>query len=648
MNYSILGKTGLRVSRLGFGCMRFVMGPDGRVDRNLAIPLLHRALELGVNYFDTAVGYCNADSQRVLGEAFAKVPRDRIVLSTKNGFHEAPAEEWWSRLNESLTFLQTDHLDLYHFHGISWDIFTRFLDGPDGKLALMRKAKDQGLVRHICCSFHDSCENLIKLIDTGAFEVITLQYNLLYRDLEKGLDRARETGTGIVVMGPVGGGRLGVDSERIRRLTGNTVQSTPEAALRFVLAHPGVHVALSGMSTPAMLEENVRITSRPPFTPDETRALQAEIDRVKSSAGVYCTACGYCLPCPFGIDIPENFRVYNEHLVYGLTEQDLKAYSQIIHRAGDCAECGACLTKCPQKIPIPGMLRKIMATLDPQTGPLAATLTPHAALGPDLLQCRLTLKNLTGEPAHPDIQLQLEQGAALASPPTDFGVLAPQGSASSFIQIRLPDGVGCLAGSITAQAQNRQTQIPVFRPLLIIPRDTPRRHRAWLEPADFGGNQAAYAAHGYDILLHSTGDRLHIEFDIRSPLDGLAHPPNLNGALMELYVDLRQSPKLGAPGYEDGVEQFFFYLSEEVFKAKSDRTYALTYRRIPTAQGVRLQISLPYAEFRPPNAPPPKAMGLDCMFMVCNAEGQCLAHPTFGRRQGLWSNPKLFNRAFFV
>jgi predicted aldo/keto reductase-like oxidoreductase len=648
MNYSTLGKTGLRVSQLGFGCMRFVMGPNGQVDRSLAIPLLHRALEFGVNYFDTAVGYCNADSQRVLGEAFAQVHRDRLVLSTKNGFHEAPAEEWWSRLIESLTFLQTDHLDLYNFHGIGWDIFTRFLDGPDGKLKLMQKAKDQGLIRHICCSFHDSCDNLIKLIDTGVFDVITIQYNLLYRDLEKGLDRARETGTGIVVMGPVGGGRLGVDSDKIRKLTGNAAQSTPEAALRFVLANPGVNVALSGMSTTAMLEENVRITSRPPFTAAEIQSLQGEINRVKSSAGVYCTACGYCLPCPFGVDIPENFRVYNEHLVYGLTEQDLKAYSQIVHRAGDCAECGACLAKCPQKIPIPAMLRKIMATLDPQAGPLAATLTPHSALAADLLQTRLTLKNLEAEPAHPEITIHLEQGASIANAPVDFGVLAPQGSSSGLLKIRLPDGIGSLDGTLEARAENRSAEIPFSRPFLIIPRGTPRRHRPQLTPADFNGNEAVFNANKYEILLHSDEERLHIEFDIQSPLEGLAHPPNLNGAVMELYVDLRLPPKLGAPGYEDGVEQFFLYLGDDTVKSKSDRSYDLTYRRIPTAAGIRLQISLPFANFRPPGSPLPKAIGLDCMFQVCNAAGQNIGHPTYGRRQGLWSNPKLFNRAFLV
>jgi predicted aldo/keto reductase-like oxidoreductase len=648
MNYTVLGKTGLRVSRLGFGCMRFVMGPDGQVDRKLAIPLLHRALELGVNYFDTAVGYCNADSQRVLGEAFAKIPRDRIVLSTKNGFHEAPADEWWSRLVESLTFLQTDHLDIYNFHGIGWDIFTRFLDGPDGKLKLMQKAKDQGLIRHICCSFHDSCDNLIKLIDTGAFDVITLQYSLLYRDLEKGLDRAREKGTGIVVMGPVGGGRLGVDSERIRRLTCNAAQSTPEAALRFVLANPGVHVALSGMSTLAMLEDNVQTTSRPPFTPAEIQSLQEEIDRVKSSAGVYCTACGYCLPCPFGVDIPENFRVYNEHLVYGLTEQDLKAYGQIVNRAGECAECGACLSKCPQKIPIPAMLRKIMATLDPQSGPLAATLTPSSAPAADLLQTRLTLKNLTDEPVHPQLQIRLQHGAALAKPVVDFGVLAPQGSSSGLLQVSLPDGVGCLEGVIEAHAGNKSTEIPFFRPILIIPRNTPRRHRPVLDPADFSGNQEAFSTNGYALLLHSDGIALHMEFDIRSRLECLAQPPKLDGARMELFIDLRPLSKLGAPGYEDGVEQFFLYMGEDVIKSKSDRAYNLTYRRIPTATGVRLQLVLPFANFLPAGTPPPRMMGLDCMFVVFNAAGQCLGYPTYGRRQGLWANPKLFNRAFLV
>jgi aryl-alcohol dehydrogenase-like predicted oxidoreductase len=122
MRYSMLGRTGLRVSVLGFGCMRLPM-QGLRVDRDKSTPLLRRAVELGVNLFDTAIMYCNNDSQAAVGEAL-KPLRDKVFLSTKNNLHEAPVGEWRRALEDSLRLLQTDHLDFYHFHGIGWKLFT--------------------------------------------------------------------------------------------------------------------------------------------------------------------------------------------------------------------------------------------------------------------------------------------------------------------------------------------------------------------------------------------------------------------------------------------------------------------------------------------------------------------------------------------
>ena len=183
MQYAILGKTKLRVSRLGFGCMRFPMRGE-HVDRDLSIPLLRRAVELGVNYFDSAVGYCNQESQRVVGEAFEGM-RDRVILSTKNPFYNKKDEKtWWTNLENSLERLRTDHIDLYNFHGLNWKAFQEHVDGPDGQLRWMQRAKDDGRIRHIGFSFHDKMENLKKLAGTGLFEAVTLQYNLLDRSNE--------------------------------------------------------------------------------------------------------------------------------------------------------------------------------------------------------------------------------------------------------------------------------------------------------------------------------------------------------------------------------------------------------------------------------------------------------------------------------
>ncbi len=186
MQYTVLGRTGLKVSRLGFGCMRLPMKSDTEVDRSLAIPLLQRAVELGVSYFDTAVGYCGGDSQRVLGEATQGV-RDKVVLSTKNPHYDKVDKKgWWKNLEDSLERLRTDHIDIYNFHGLNWETYGASLAGEDGLYREVLKAKEQGLIRHICHSFHGPLASLKSIVSSGPFDSVTLQSNLLDRSLEEG------------------------------------------------------------------------------------------------------------------------------------------------------------------------------------------------------------------------------------------------------------------------------------------------------------------------------------------------------------------------------------------------------------------------------------------------------------------------------
>ena len=221
MIYRKLGKTGYSASVLGFGAMRLPMkgeGKEQKVDRDLAIPMFHRAFKAGVNYVDTAVGYCNSDSQRAVGEAL-KGWRDKIIISTKNPCYELDEKAWWKNLEDSLERLQVQYIDIYNHHGMNWKKWTEATEPFLSKL--MIKAKEQKLIKHICFSFHDNNENLIKLINTGYPEVITLQYNILDRSNEEGIALAHERGIGIVVMGPVGGGRLGVASEVLEPVAWN-------------------------------------------------------------------------------------------------------------------------------------------------------------------------------------------------------------------------------------------------------------------------------------------------------------------------------------------------------------------------------------------------------------------------------------------
>ena len=374
MQYATLGKTGLKVSRLGFGCMRLPMASKGKVDRDKAIPMLHRAVELGINYFDTAVMYCGGDSQRVLGEAMEDI-RDEVILSTKNHHYDKDDKDgWWKNLEDSLERLRTDCIDVYNFHGMNYEKFERAVTGEDGLYQEVLKAKEQGLIQHICHSFHGSLESLKKCIDTGLFESVTLQYNLLNQDLEQGIAYAAEHEMGVTVMGPVGGGRLGYPSDRARELVGD-VKSTPDLALRCVLSNENVTIALSGMSTMQQLEENVETVSRAgELTQEDQDRIKEAVEERKKLAGLYCTGCNYCMPCPEGVDIPANFEILNLERVFGLTEEARSRYESLTGKAALCRLCGKCIEPCPQDLDIPARLAEAVEVLDQRAGDVGGWL----------------------------------------------------------------------------------------------------------------------------------------------------------------------------------------------------------------------------------------------------------------------------------
>lgn len=381
MIYRELGKTGYKVSQLGFGAMRLPMvgeGEQATIDRELAVPMMHKAFEAGVNYIDTAVFYCNGDSQRAVGDAL-KGWRDKIVVSTKNHYYDEDESVWWKNLEDSLERLQTDYIDIYNHHGVSWDAYVNKIEPRVSKW--MVKAKDQGMIRHICGSFHDNNEALINVVNTGYLETITLQYNMLDRQLEEGMALAHEKGIGIIAMGPVAGGRLGTNSEVFGRMIPG-VNRVPELALRFVLANPNVSVALSGMSTMQQVEENIA-TARDPIslTDADKTAIDEHLIRLRGMSDLYCTGCGYCMPCTSEVNIPFIFGTYNTARVYDLWDPAIDAYSQLGKSpwipgktADECSQCGLCEEKCPQHLSIREELVKAHEALtrkDPGCGILS-------------------------------------------------------------------------------------------------------------------------------------------------------------------------------------------------------------------------------------------------------------------------------------
>jgi predicted aldo/keto reductase-like oxidoreductase len=192
MKYRDFGKTGVKVSALGFGAMRLPTtgeGDDVQVDLEKSVPLLQRGLDLGINYIDTAWAYLNKTSETAVGHAIKGRDRSKIYIATKNPI-DTDVKQWRKRLDIQLEKLDTDYIDFYHVHSLQWRVF-RKKAVPEGYMKELEKARDEGLIRHISFSCHDSPHNTFKLIDTGEFSSMLVQYNLLHRFNEASIAHAK-------------------------------------------------------------------------------------------------------------------------------------------------------------------------------------------------------------------------------------------------------------------------------------------------------------------------------------------------------------------------------------------------------------------------------------------------------------------------
>ncbi len=373
MQYRAFGETGLKISALGFGAMRLPHIDDDErkgFDHEAGAALIRQGIDAGINYLDTAPFYCAKESELIVGKALRDGYRDKVLLSTKLPGEDRGYDAARARLEASLERMGTDHIDFYHLWGIGWERFdTQAV--PEGQVKMALRAKEEGLIRHLSFSFHDDPANMRKLIDTGLFASVLCQYNLLDRGNEEGMAYAREKGLGVVVMGPVGGGRLGYPSRAVREMLPGKVQSSPELALRFVLSNPNVSCALSGMGSQQMVEENLRVASTAAaLTAEEKAQVVLAAEQNKKLADLYCTGCNYCMPCPAGVNIPLNFEIMNHHRVYDLTEYARKQYAAIGalpwlpgEKASACVGCGACEAKCPQHLKIRAQLAETAEAL---------------------------------------------------------------------------------------------------------------------------------------------------------------------------------------------------------------------------------------------------------------------------------------------
>ena len=362
---SKLGKLGIEVSKLGFGCMRLPM-KDGAIDREQAMDMFDYAYQHGVNYFDTAWPYLNGTSEPFVGEALSRYPRDSFFVATKMPVWLVESEADFERIfEEQLKRLRTDHIDFYLLHALSQGRFEKLVD--QGLYELCKKKQAEGKIRYIGFSFHDPAERFPAIVDKYPWDFAQIQYNyidphllnadLLYKTLA-------DRDIPCVVMEPVRGGFLSTLPESYNDIfrAYNPERSPASWALRWVASHDNVKVTLSGMSNMQQMIDNIATFSgEVELSTEEQAVVEQVVQKILSVDTVPCTGCEYCMPCPFGVDIPEVFKAYNNFKLFQNTEMTRTAYFERLKlefRADHCKKCGKCMKACPQHIQIPDMLAK--------------------------------------------------------------------------------------------------------------------------------------------------------------------------------------------------------------------------------------------------------------------------------------------------
>ena len=375
MQYRTMEKNSDAISVLGFGAMRFPVA-NRRIDRRRAAAQLELALRKGVNYIDTAVPYHGGESEAFLGDFLSERGlRDSIRLATKlPPWNVKKAADMEQILTAQLDKLQTDRIDYYLLHCLNRDNWARLTEL--GVLEFLRRELRRGRIRYAGFSFHGDRETFKRIVDAYDWTFCQIQLNYLDTEIQaglEGLEYAAAKRLGVIIMEPLRGGLL---VKRVPPTVQAVWDSAPvwrnpaEWALRWLWNRPEVTCVLSGMNEESQIEENTRIAGEvePGSMSDEELAVVERAgDAYRALMKVACTSCGYCMPCPAGVDIPACFELYNQAALFddarsagyvyagrilGITRGKTASPSQ-------CTRCGACVTKCPQGIEIPDRLDEV-------------------------------------------------------------------------------------------------------------------------------------------------------------------------------------------------------------------------------------------------------------------------------------------------
>ena len=375
MNYRN-DKYGNPLSILGYGCMRFPR-KGGRIDMEASEKLVRRAVEAGINYYDTA--YIYPGNEAAFGEILEKTGlRDQVYIATKLPHYLIRSLDGMEKMfAEELRRLRTDHVDYYLMHMLNdAETWQRLCDM--GVQQWLEAKKQSGAIRQVGFSYHGGTEMFLKVLDAYGWDFCQVQYNYLDEHSQagrRGVEYAHEKGIPVIIMEPLRGGRL-VDllPERAKqRFAEHPIKRSPaEWGLRWLWDQEAVTVVLSGMSTMEMLEENLRVATEAQageITPEDRQLYADAVQIINESVRVGCTGCGYCQPCPKGVDIPGTFaalnRWYGEDQRGAFTDYlKCTAFRKNATGAGNCIGCGKCETHCPQGIAIRQKLEEAKKVLE--------------------------------------------------------------------------------------------------------------------------------------------------------------------------------------------------------------------------------------------------------------------------------------------
>ena len=374
MEMRSLKVTGGEISLLGFGLMRLPqVSSDARdIDFKTGFRMVDRALEAGVNYFDTAWIYHKGMSECFAGDALSRHPREAYKLATKMPAWTLESSDDLERVfGEQLKKCKTDYFDFYLLHNIGGETYD--LSIKYDLYNFLNKKKEAGYIRHLGFSVHDGPERLQSIVDNWEWDFAQIQLNYIdWEDIDarRMYEILRGQDIPVVVMEPVRGGALANLPGPAADILRNADPSVSQAswAIRYAASLPGVLTVLSGMTTPEQLEDNLKtMTDFKPLSDDERATLAEAAARFRASGAVPCTGCRYCMDCPSGVDIPRVFSIYN---LYRSTLASNEAMAGIVLRnayrtlaagekADNCVSCGVCLDRCPQEIEIPRLLKEM-------------------------------------------------------------------------------------------------------------------------------------------------------------------------------------------------------------------------------------------------------------------------------------------------